>query len=744
MISISIFNSGQRLEKDQKVKVMDFLEKLQADDTMLGLHIEPIKNSADRRVRTGRVDRKLRAVLFKLTGPNNEPHYVYIGTFNHDDAIKKAMKTVLRVNPYNGIPELIEATTPKSRDHYEIDSETAPAKTNNLLSQAGLDAFTLQQELGIPPETFELLSELESDEGLERAFDKDTRWKSRPAWEKDAIVGLLAGMNIEEVKKSLDLEPPKEQSNEDEALLTSLKHPAARMDFVYIDANQANSDDLRKAIEAPDFNRWLLYLHPEQRRIIDRDFSGSARVFGGAGTGKTVVALHRAHRLATMNEKPPRILLTTFTKSLAESLRNQMSLLAPDYLEAESPGNQGTYISGIDALATRIIRDASSDELAAAMQSVFNTSLKIRPRALSDREEKQFWSEALEISTTPPTGLAANITFLSQEYETVVLANEINNQSAYLRVPRIGRGHSLNRTERKKVWEVIEIFRQKCISAERATFAALSLLAAAIVNNRAKTTGERLFDHIIIDEAQDFHAGHWKLLRASVAPGPNDIFLAEDSHQRIYGQRLVLSRFNIKTLGGASQRLTLNYRTTKEVLDYAVQMLTGEEWIDSEGKTDSTAHYRSARRGPKPQVIATETEAKEVAAVAEAIKVWKQEAEKEEQDARIGILVRTNGQISRVVDALAEHDITATAANNIRVMTMHNAKGLEVSHVVLMGVNDNSLPLNYLIDDLAEPEQQDFLQRERALLYVAASRARDQLLITLSGKASELLPKAQK
>ena len=202
----------------------------------------------------------------------------------------------------------------------------------------------------------------------------------------------------------------------------------------------------------------------------------------------------------------------------------------------------------------------------------------------------------------------------------------------------------------------------------------------------------------------------------------------------------MLSRFNIKTLGGTSQRLTLNYRTTKEVLDYAVQMLTGEEWVDGEGQTDSTAHYRSARRGPKPQVIATETEAEEVAVVAEAIKLWKQK----DNNVRIGILVRTNGQISRIVDALSEHDITATAANNIRVMTMHNAKGLEFSHVVLMGVNDDSLPLNYLLDDLAEPEQQDFLQRERALLYVAASRARDQLLITLSGNASKLLPKTQK
>ncbi len=741
MISISIFNSGQRLEKDQKAKVMDFLEKLQADDTTLGLHIEPIKNSADRRVRTGRVDRKLRAVLFKITGSNNEPHYIYIGTYNHDDAIAKAMKTVLRVNPYNGIPELIEATTPKPRDHYEVEPETPPAKTSDVLSLAGLDVSPLQEELGISPATLKLLSELESDEELEKAFDEDERWKNRPAWEKDAIIGLLAGMTIAEVKKSLDLEPLVAHTDDDAALLAGLKHPAARMDFVYIDADQANSDDLRKAIEAPDFDQWLLYLHPEQRRIIDRNFTGSARVFGGAGTGKTVVALHRAHRLATTNENPLRILLTTFTKNLAASLKSQMSLLAPDYLEAEAPGDQGTYISGIDALATRILRDASNDELAAAMQSVFNTSLKIRPRALSDREEKQFWHEALEITTNRPTGPAANSTFLSQEYETVVLANQISKQSAYLRVPRIGRGHSLNRTERKKVWEVIEIFQQKCVSAEKATFAAIALLAATILDNRAETTGKRLFDHVVIDEAQDFHAGHWKLLRASVDLGPNDIFLAEDSHQRIYGQRLVLSRFNIKTLGGASQRLTLNYRTTKEVLDYAVQMLTGEEWIDSEGQADSTTHYRSARRGPKPQVIVTETEAEEVATVAEAIKVWKQEKEK---NARIGILVRTNGHISRVVDALAEHGITATAANNVSVMTMHNAKGLEFSHVVLMGVNNSSLPLDYLLDELNEPEQQDFLQRERALLYVAASRARDQLLITLSGKASDLLPKGQK
>lgn len=219
-----------------------------------------------------------------------------------------------------------------------------------------------------------------------------------------------------------------------------------------------------------------------------------------------------------------------------------------------------------------------------------------------------------------------------------------------------------------------------------------------------------------------------------MAAGPNGIFLAEDSHQRIYGQRLVLSRFGISTRGRASKRLTLNYRTTQEVLNYAVRMLEGETWVDSEGAEDSTQQYRSARSGPQPHIIPAATEAKEIAKVANAIKEWNPDGD----NVRVGVLARTQRKAKEVEAALSEQGITLN--NNVRVMTMHSAKGLEFTHVALMGVNNTVLPLPYVLNGLDTPEKDDFLQRERALLYVAASRARDQLLITYSGAKSTLLP----
>lgn len=275
------------------------------------------------------------------------------------------------------------------------------------------------------------------------------------------------------------------------------------------------------------------------------------------------------------------------------------------------------------------------------------------------------------------------------------------------------------------------------------SYVTLATIAATILENRFQASGRRLFDHVLIDEAQDFHAGHWKFLRASASPGADGIFLADDSHQRIYGHRQVLSHYGIETRGRASRRLTLNYRTTRENLGYALGVLTGD-WIDSEGEEDTTHGYRSARSGPLPRLLRFNTEGEEIAAVAELIAGWQDFNE----DAHIGVLTRTRPLINRAVSGLADHGIQAMKTKNaelasreaVSVMTMHGAKGMEFTHVVLLGITREVLPLRFVLADLAEVEREEALQMERALLYVAASRARDQLVITTHGEPSELLP----
>ena len=230
------------------------------------------------------------------------------------------------------------------------------------------------------------------------------------------------------------------------------------------------------------------------------------------------------------------------------------------------------------------------------------------------------------VAASLPEG-TTNETFLQREYEAVILANAITTRAEYLKVARIGRGTPLSRAQRKVVWTLMELVMQTQAVDGKLFWPTMSAVGAEVLRVQGEQSDRAMFDHVVVDEAQDFNAGHWRFLRASVDADANDIFLAEDSHQRIYGQPLTLSHFGISTRGSASRRLTLNYRTTKENLDYALRLriLDGTgEFIDAEGEKDSTLgyHYRSARSDPRSQLVLCDTPDQEFDAVAAYIRHW--------------------------------------------------------------------------------------------------------------------------
>lgn len=773
MVSYSVHGSLD-LDPSLKKLTIDFLDKLTKNPASPGLHIEPINNSIDNRARTGRVNLQYRAVLFEMKDKFDH-HFVVVGVYNHDEAIEKAKKIRLDVNPVNGIVRLIETTTtdsavataPKPDSLVKQEQAVAAALSNTanavftksteepapielvrpaeVFEEHGFTPELLEKELGIDPSATAAVLKLESDTGISSAISNS------PVWERDALLGLTAGLSIEEIREELGIQPPSDEPDnrsEDSKIIAGLKLPASQMEFAYLDT--PNSEDLRRVIETKDFESWRVYIDPSQRKLVDRNFSGSGRVFGGAGTGKTVVVVHRANRLATaylknptLDGTPPRVLLTTFTKGLAESLKSSANALNPLFPEAEHPGAPGMWIGGIDQVTMMILKSAARSEIEKATESILGRATG-SARVFSANDNEEFWDDSLIASeqTDLPDELQHH-EFLNQEFETVVLAQSITTEKDYLRASRPGRGTPLNRGQRKKVWAVIKMFMTTCSREGKHPWPVLSAIASEILENRAAEGKGRLFDHVLIDEAQDFHAGHWRFLRASVEPGPNDIFIAEDAHQRIYGQQHVLSRFGISTRGGASHRLTLNYRTTEENLKYALGMLTGD-WIDADGEKDSVDNYRSARRGPRPVLHRFNTENEEFEGIAALIREW-QDSEK---DIRIGILARSRPMINRIVSSLAEDGINAVRTQNaemaanetVSVMTMHGAKGMEFTHVILIGMGRDLIPVKYQLAGLGEAEKLDAQQRERSLLYVAASRARDELVLTTHSEPSEFLP----
>lgn len=888
-----------------------FLQKLQGRPGEVIDQIHPVKNAADDRARVALVDQKKHfgAIFFELDDEGSR-HFVYAGTYGNPEVYDRAASMSFKVNPINGVVSLIDlgkqppapardsapaAATPaapapaasapaarpapaKPRDTAaapprdsapETDSVPAadPARTAPGESKrpprpsAGVPAHTVKPRglladhdvdevemmLGVDRAAFNAVNALTTEDGLDDALTFS------PGWERDALLGLVAGMTVEEVLADLMLgdeaavdvdkrmeERAAERASEDAAapaetetavedtaaddvaaddavteapesgdpvdaaadtsdennfdklfgdsgeseqesepesaqepayvpkhasestdrptavaptasdaeIMDGIRKPAASAEFTYIGED---ADALQHIIEGGSFNAWRVFLHPSQRDMVDKDFNGSARVTGGAGTGKTVVVVHRAHRLATLGDRGARVLLTTFTRGLADSLKSQMNVLDPHHPEAGDVGEPGLWISGIDAFAFKVMSNATKQERAAAItkvtgQEVPDPTRLGSPSALGAKTENSMWRDALNIVENPPTGYAATLDFLHREYIGVILAQGITSLADYRKAPRPGSGVRLNRSDRAKVWSVIEQFHRLCRDEGKFAWPAQAAIASEILNAKAEEGHQRPFDHVLVDEAQDFHAGHWRLLRAAVEEGPDDIFLAEDSHQRIYGQRLTLSRFGIKTVG-RSRRLTVNYRTTRENLGYASAMLDGVEWIDSEGLSDELTGYRSMRSGPHPIVAQCTNPAEEETAIAEAIEGWLEEGD----GVNIGVLARTRAAVKRMVSALTEAGIKAVETRNatkaaevqVSVMTMHGAKGLEFTHVVLAGVNADAMPAQYRLDNLTDEDRADELQQERALLYVAASRARDQLMVTYSGDKSEFLPELE-
>jgi superfamily I DNA/RNA helicase len=735
MPTIIMSKPANKLEPSLRKKAYAFLEKLGEDDTSPGLHIEPIANSADDKVRTGRVDQSFRAVLFRVPG-TDQPAYVFYGIFPHDEAIAVAKKTRLKLNPVNGVAEItvvaeapppappVTATPPSDRRSVPPSAVAPP-----LLVDLGLDRKDLVDVLGIDESLAARALAAKDEAELLALADNAVEWQST------ALLGLSMGLSVAEVQETLSLGEPSAAAAATEAdrLVEGLRHPAAQMSFAWIDSNA----ELRRVIEGGDFGAWRVFLHPEQRKYARRSYSGPFRLSGGAGTGKTIVLLHRARMLA-QREPGLRILLSTFTANLADQIKADLDRLDPSLPKADSLGSPGISVAGIDAVASAVLRQAG-EHAAIDAEAV----LGVATAALTSRTLSATWNEAADAAGQElPTPLRSPA-FLAAEYAQVVLPNRITSREAYYKVRRPGRGVALDRAKRAAVWDVVSAYRAQARIAGTVDFAEAATIAAEYLRRRVAAGGGYIADHVLVDEGQDLGPAHWQLIRALTGKHADDLFIAEDSHQRIYGQRAVLSQFGIKIVG-RSQRLTLNYRTTAQNLGYAISVLEGGEYVDLEAGEESTAGYRSSRSGPVPLPIPCATLTEELDRAAELIGRWVVESDAPET---VAVLVREQRQRDRLVSGLAERGVTVRAVDREHIkpgqpvaMTMHRAKGTEFSRVLLFGIDQRAIPRPLRDEQYAEDAWADALLRERSLLYVAATRARDELALSWSGDPSQLLP----
>jgi hypothetical protein len=683
-IASDFLDAFARIPRSQQKKVREFTEKFRANPRSAAINYEKIHAVKDDKVRTVRIDKQYRAVILH---PDQGDVFVLVWVDNHDEAMDWARNRSFAVNPVTGALQVVNVTEAEQ----VVQHPTEKKKTSGLMDQFKDD---LLLSFGVPAILLPAVRAVQKPNEL-LALNKHL-----PAECAEALMWLAEGMPPEEVRAAVLVQPSKDLS-------AALEHPDSRRRFVTIKSDR----DLTAILDAP-LEKWRVFLHPSQEKLVSKKFNGSAKVLGGAGTGKTTVAMHRACNLATtiFPDKGDRILFTTFTANLALNVGQMLATLCPDHMDR-------IEVVHLHSWAARFMNAQGCGFNVASNEDVD----QCWERAVSEGEEQDFDSG-----------------FLRQEWEQVIQANGIETLAEYLRIPRTGRGKTLTRPQRGRVWKVIERYQQ--LLKNRGQQEWLQAIRATRRYLEEKKTNLP-YKAVVVDEAQDFHVEEWKLIRALVPVGANDLFLVGDAHQRIYGRKVALSKCGIQ-VQGRSSTLRINYRTTEQIRTWAMAMLQGMEVDDLDGQPDSVKGYRSLLSGPKPEVRHFHTRKEEQKFLEEKLQELLQNRSPEE----ICLVARTMKMVKDDYQPILEklnvpHTILEKQkeGKGIRLATMHRVKGLEFPVMILAGINSKVVPMRLasVEDDpttLAQHEDQ-----ERSLLFVSATRARDELIVTSWGTPSPFL-----
>ncbi|GAA2253245.1 ATP-dependent helicase [Actinomadura luteofluorescens] len=682
------------LEKPVRRAVQEAIDKF-AHHTHASLHLEKLHGGLDPRIRTIRIDRFWRGVVL---APESGDIYCLLRVLPHDDAIAYATSRRFTVNQVLGVLEV--------RDEKQLKtmSETLELAAGATRSTRLFDHVKDSQLrwLGIDDQVLPIVRLLVREAHL------DALQHLLPELQYDALVALASGMSPEEAwdeiaKNLVDAERP--ESVEPEDLPAAIERTPAQVALV------DGSEELAKILRPP-FALWRIFLHPSQRRIAYRDtYPGSVMITGGAGTGKTVTALHRAAHLARRYDDGLPILMTTYGNPLSAELGRQLDQLIEDPRERER-----IEVLTTDQLAARILRER----------------LGRYGETLDDRPLRDF-AERLRLHPD------YSGEFLVDEWEGVLLAQDITDYPAYESAKRTGRGESLHPSKRPAVWAAIE----KLIGELRARGQRSYLQTADEAAKMLRETRTKPYHHIIVDEAQDLHPAQWRLLRAALPVGPDDLFLVGDPHQRIRQHRVSMRDTGVNIVG-RTQRLTVSYRTTQEILDWAVRVLGLAPADELDGWPDSLDGYESPMHGRRPIVRRFRSWAEEREAAVTQVKSWLADGV---EPGAIAVAARVNTRAKDVKARLGslgiETEVPAGQGRHVRVGTMHSLKGLEFQCVAVVGVEEGLVPHPKALvsPEVDKASHRESLQRERCVLYVACTRARDRLYVSHSGPPSPFLPR---
>lgn len=674
--------TGQE-QKQAKTAAFD----LQLNPAHPSLQMHRLTNSRDPNFWSVRVNQDIRIIVHKT-----EASFMLAYVDHHDKAYAWAERRRIEAHPRTGAVQIVEV-------HERIE-EAGP-----LFAQPrGEQPVAPVPPVAPAPAIFAGLSDdALLDIGTPADWIADIR-----TWSEDRFFRMSDHLPAEVAEALLDYAATGRLPKPEPATADPFQHPDTLRRVQTI----TNEDELRLALEFP-WDRWSVFLHPSQRDVVERDFSGPARVTGTAGTGKTIVALHRA-AIAVQEDPKARVLLSSFSRPLANALRPKLRILL-----ADQPAL-------MDRISVASFEDAATE--------LFQLATGRRP-AIASAEVQQ---AALERAIQSVGYAGLPLRFILSEWRQIVDAWNLPDLASYATVPRIGRRNRLGAKQRETLWPVFEAARQSL--AGKGLLTPSQLFAA--VEGAYRDREAKPFTHVIVDEAQDLGVAELRML-GTLAAGPNALFFAGD-----LGQRIFQLPFSWLALGvdvrGRSSSLRINYRTSRQIREAADQLLPPKV-RDVDGIEDDRIGAQSVFEGPAPAVQEFGSPEEEVAAVA----AYLQAAIGEGLGAtEIGVFVRSPELISRARSAVSAAGLEARQlserfdgqADGVSIGTMHLAKGLEFKLVVVMACDDEALPLQSRVADATdEDELREVFETERHLLYVACTRARDRLYVTGVEPTSEFL-----
>ncbi len=685
LIADTFSDSLAKLTGDEQKSAKTTAFDLQINPANPGLSFHKLDKVRDKNFWSVRVSRDIRLIVHKTA---SSLLLCYVD--HHDDAYDWAGRRKLETHPKTGAAQLVEIRETVHEIEVPVYVQTEqtlePSPAFKPLFTGRSDDELL--DYGVPAEWLEDVKNATEDTLL-------ILCEHLPSEAAEALLELATGGKPREPVAA-------------EASVNPFDHPDAQRRFRVM----SNVDELQRALDFP-WEKWTIFLHPEQRQWVERDYNGPARVSGSAGTGKTIVALHRAVHLARIHPDV-RVLLTTFTDTLANSLHTKLKRL----LGNEPRLAERIDVHSLDAIGLRLYK------------------AHIGTATIASREIVR---ELLQEAMIDVDGQKFGLHFLLTEWEQIVDAWQLNTWEEYRDVARLGRKTRLPATQRVVLWSIFERARTGLQQRKLTTHAALFTELAAALSISKKI----VYDFAVVDEAQDISIAHLRFFAALGGDRPNSLFFAGDLGQRIFQQP-----FSWKAIGvdirGRSRTLRVNYRTSHQIRTQADRLL-GPVVTDVDDNSENRSDTVSVFNGPNPVVSSFKDENEEATAVTN----WITECTQVDiLPHEIAVFVRSATQFDRVraaVEAtgipykiLDEH--VETLSGHISVSTMHLAKGLEFRAAVVMACDDEVIPLQERIETVVDDSDlEEVYNTERHLLYVACTRARDHLLVTSVDPASEFL-----